>query len=97
MPCLGLHILCLLCCVECTKVVWQTKAVQFIDSLIGGEHDVVRCRQMYGLKTEIMSFYPILTNTIEHNQTHNQTPSATKALNGAMSKSSNAFWACLVP
>ena len=28
-PCLGLHRFCLLCSMECTKVVWQTKAVQW--------------------------------------------------------------------
>ena len=45
-PCLGLHSLRLLCFVECTKAVWQTKAVQFIDSVIGGERDAVGCRQV---------------------------------------------------
>ena len=28
-PCLDLHRFCLLCSMECTKVVWQTKAVQW--------------------------------------------------------------------
>ena len=52
-PCLGLHRFCLLCSMECTKVVWQTKAVQFIEQfhvmlLLGAWNHAVLIRFIFG-------------------------------------------------